>query len=172
MRPSFISLLICSAVLAWTTNASAQRACESEVREFCEGVSPGAGRVAKCLYEHNDDLSKACKRQTDKLLVHTLEVHVDCIDDAERFCDGVEPGEGRVGQCLNEHRDSLSRACRGHVNRGRRVVMGLQACQKDAERLCSDVEPGEDRVMSCLWDQRDELSKKCRKLIKRHQTSG
>lgn len=35
-----------------------------------------------------------------------------CQADAERLCRGVTPGEGRIVQCLKEHREELSRECR------------------------------------------------------------
>ena len=35
-----------------------------------------------------------------------------CTDDAQRFCANVEPGGGRILQCLKDHKDSLSDKCK------------------------------------------------------------
>ena len=40
-----------------------------------------------------------------------------CRYDAQRFCKDAIPDEFRVGSCLQEHRDRLSRACRAALER-------------------------------------------------------
>src|SRR5271166_3645484 len=35
-----------------------------------------------------------------------------CTDDAQKFCANVEPGGGRILQCLKDHKDSLSDKCK------------------------------------------------------------
>jgi hypothetical protein len=35
-----------------------------------------------------------------------------CADDAQKFCANVEPGGGRIVQCLKDHKDSLSDKCK------------------------------------------------------------
>jgi hypothetical protein len=34
-----------------------------------------------------------------------------CAADLQKFCPGVQPGGGRVKQCLRPHRDELSTSC-------------------------------------------------------------
>ena len=38
-----------------------------------------------------------------------------CQADIEQFCGATEPGGGRLGQCLREHQDRLSEACRSAI---------------------------------------------------------
>jgi len=44
-------------VAAW------RQACEGDVQKLCSGVAPGRGGIARCLREHEGDLSPACKDQ-------------------------------------------------------------------------------------------------------------
>jgi len=39
----------------------AQLACSEDIQKFCKDLQPGGGRIAKCLKEHANDLSPACK---------------------------------------------------------------------------------------------------------------
>ena len=35
-----------------------------------------------------------------------------CIGDAKKFCSGIQPGGGRIVQCLRSHDAELASACR------------------------------------------------------------
>jgi hypothetical protein len=49
-------------------NAAAWRqACQDDVHKFCAQVDPGQGKIKKCLHQHRDELSQACK---DKIAQH------------------------------------------------------------------------------------------------------
>jgi hypothetical protein len=41
--------------------------CESDVAKFCKDVKPGGGRIAKCLKEHEAELSGECKAQMPQM---------------------------------------------------------------------------------------------------------
>jgi Golgi apparatus protein 1 len=43
-----------------------------------------------------------------------------CLPDKKQFCADVAPGQALASQCLEEHKDSLSEACR--------CVQQLQCC--------------------------------------------
>lgn len=50
----------------WVTNRKehareAHEACKADVEKFCKDTKPGAGRVIKCLKEHEAELSSECK---------------------------------------------------------------------------------------------------------------
>jgi hypothetical protein len=40
-----------------------RQACEGDAQKFCNGVAPGRGGIVKCLREHQNDLTQACKDQ-------------------------------------------------------------------------------------------------------------
>ena len=39
--------------------------CGKDIDRFCKGIQPGGGRVAKCLREHNQELSERCRRKCE-----------------------------------------------------------------------------------------------------------
>jgi hypothetical protein len=46
-----------------TTNIESRRACKDDVAKFCKDVQPGRGAVAKCLKEHESELSAQCSQK-------------------------------------------------------------------------------------------------------------
>ena len=44
----------------------AQQACTEDMGKFCKDVQPGRGRILKCLREHSQELSSACRKITEE----------------------------------------------------------------------------------------------------------
>jgi hypothetical protein len=42
-----------------------------------------------------------------------------CRADVERLCKGVEPGGGRIRECLRAHREELSDGCKAAIKEAR-----------------------------------------------------
>lgn len=42
-----------------------------------------------------------------------------CRADIEQLCSGVEPGGGRIAQCLREHADRVSDTCKSAMSQAR-----------------------------------------------------
>ena len=88
-----------------------------------------------------------------------------CREDVKRFCVGVEPGGGRLVQCLLSHNGGLSPAC-GNViavaGRGAKLRVG---CDEDLQRFCAAVQPGGGRLVQCLSSHTGELSTACEDMI-------
>jgi hypothetical protein len=47
-----------------------------------------------------------------------------CHDDIQKLCPGVQPGEGRVKDCMKEHRRELSKECKQALKQARRSRKG------------------------------------------------
>ncbi len=92
-----------------------------------------------------------------------------CAADAQKLCPGVEPGEGRIAQCLKQHKDEVSAACKQKIATFREEA---QACQADVQRLCPNAKPGKER-QECMRQHKDEVSNECKQfvagLIERHE---
>jgi len=94
-----------------------------------------------------------------------------CEADAQRFCQGAEPGEGGIVRCLKEHESELTGACKARFRDGRsgsprsiqRVAEVRAACKDDAARLCKGVKAGGGGIARCLREHASELSDPCKK---------
>lgn len=92
--------------------------CKTEIKTYCKEVTQGEGRLAACLYAYGDKLSGQCNhalyKAMDKLerFVEDLRYLADeCEADIEQHCSGVEPGEGRILQCLMDKSSKISGDC-------------------------------------------------------------
>ena len=96
--------------------------CRSERANFCANVTPGKGRLLMCALAHDDKLSSNCKgavfdAMTDLgEIVNNLQFAVaNCKADVESKCKDVNPGQGRIAQCLIDQKASLSQGCQEAV---------------------------------------------------------
>ena len=92
-------------------------------------------------------------------------LRVECGQDLQRFCVGVQPGGGRLIQCLSSHTGELSEACGSMIAS---VAGGnkLRAmCGDDLQRFCIGVQPGGGRLVLCLAAHTRELSAACGDMI-------
>ena len=78
-----------------------------------------------------------------------------CGRELQQFCSGVEPGQGRLVQCLDARRSELSEGCRSYLQPAR------QGCTPEAGRVVRCVRPSDtdpaikryDRVHYVLFNQ-------------------
>jgi hypothetical protein len=96
-----------------------------------------------------------------------------CAEDAKKFCSSVQPGGGRVVQCLNKHEAELAPACRAQLEEGKaRVKEFVQACKADSEKYCKSVDPGSGRVLRCLKTHQADLSSECKTQLGKARRGG
>jgi hypothetical protein len=96
------------------------RPCEEEIKQLCPDIKPGEGRIAECVRQHGKELSPQCQKKHEELERHKqAREHAQkaCHDDVQKFCKDVDPGEGRIVRCLEEHEKSLSERCRTTLDR-------------------------------------------------------
>jgi Golgi apparatus protein 1 len=93
-----------------------------------------------------------------------------CRADVERLCKNVQPGGGRVAQCLKDNEASVSAECKEHMAKMRehmhqRMKAFDEACKGDVEQYCKDVQPGQGRMVRCLRDNEAKLSASCKEQL-------
>lgn len=99
------------------------------------------------------------------LLVHPAWAESEshpCTEDIQKYCADVQPGAGRVRDCLKAHETNLSRACKEHGEEVREKVENFKdACGADLKKFCGDTQEGGGRKIACLKRHRAELTPEC-----------
>ena len=126
MRAKTIVLVMAAAIFMLASNAAAAddlvetvaKGCEKELTSYCSNVTPGEGRILACLYAHSDKLSGQCEYalydaavQLERLVAALSYLANECDEDLDKFCKGVEAGEGRLLKCLDENSEKISARC-------------------------------------------------------------
>ena len=93
--------------------------CKRELESYCQGVTPGEGRILACLYAYGDKLSGRCEyalydaaAQLERAVAALTYVANECRNDLEKFCANVPPGQGRLAACLERNDDKVSGRCK------------------------------------------------------------
>jgi hypothetical protein len=91
-----------------------------------------------------------------------------CSNDLKTYCARVQPGEGRIADCLAQHFREIRPSCRGAITAAFNKFDALaEACKGDAEKLCKGVPHREGRVLSCLKSRQSDLGPSCAAAFKR-----
>jgi Cysteine rich repeat len=93
-------------------------ACETELGAYCSQVIPGQSRLLACLYANGEKLSRQCETALyqaasvlDRALSTVVYLADQCRNDIDSQCASVSPGQGRIVQCLADHKDVLTPSC-------------------------------------------------------------
>jgi hypothetical protein len=126
MRSLLTSLAAATVLLLSGPIASAQQniietvatGCESELKTFCSGVTPGEGRILSCLYAYGDKLSGQCEyalydaaAQLERFVQALTYVANECDEDIDKYCASVQAGEGRILACLDAQSSNIQARC-------------------------------------------------------------
>jgi hypothetical protein len=86
-----------------------------------------------------------------------------CAGDIEKFCQGVQQGEGRIPKCIAQHKEELSPGCKARLEEAVKQLKGVQkACEDDIMVFCEGVKPGGGRIAQCLKANASKLSPQCK----------
>jgi hypothetical protein len=98
------------------------RGCDREIKTFCKDVTPGEGRVLACLYSFWDKLSDQCDNalydaaaQLQRAIAVLSYLENECRDDLKTYCANIQPGEGRLLQCLDKNDAKITKRCKQAV---------------------------------------------------------
>jgi len=118
MMAAAIFVLVSNAMAAENLVETVTKGCEKELTSYCSNVTPGEGRILACLYAHSDKLSGQCEYalydaavQLERFVAALAYVANECDEDLDKFCSGVEAGEGRLLKCLDDNAEKVSARC-------------------------------------------------------------
>ena len=128
MRRMMVCLMVVGCVMVLGRVAFAQQrgpvetvldGCSKEFESYCKNVTPGEGRLLACLYAYSDKLSNRCEfalydaaSQLQRALTALTYLANECRDDLKKYCSDVQPGEGRLVDCIAKKADVLSDRCK------------------------------------------------------------
>ena len=88
----------------------------------------------------------------------SAEVTGACLNDAKALCPGVQPGGGKIRDCLKTHLKDLSEGCQTVVLK----AVKAKACADDVKQFCAGTEPGEGRIEACIKAHVADVSDACK----------
>jgi hypothetical protein len=91
-----------------------------------------------------------------------------CQKEIQTYCAAVQPGGGRILECLKQHEASLSPVCVLRMSDLRETFSGpMSACRDDWAAFCYHSRASTDRsgVVQCLQTNQDQVSAGCRKAL-------
>jgi hypothetical protein len=89
-------------------------------------------------------------------------VRQSCTPEIGAYCVGVQPGGGRLRDCVRENFGRFSEPCKQALLSN---VVVVKACKADVQRTCAGVEPGGGHVQACMKDHFTEYSEPCQRAI-------
>jgi hypothetical protein len=95
--------------------------CEAEVQQYCPDSLEGEDR-RRCVMQRIKRLDPPCQQIVRQQLVRWKVMDgykLACAEDVRRVCQTVQPGDGRILQCLQEHEQDLSEGCYLSLPKGR-----------------------------------------------------
>lgn len=97
-----------------------------------------------------------------------------CAKEYRQFCREVDPGQGRLKRCLQEHEDELGPACKGQVaadraadeagSKHKSAKAGFhEYCDDDIKTLCPDLKGSQ--LAQCMNENRASFSDDCKEFL-------
>ena len=127
MRNAAVGSAVIGMVLLLGGNALAKdrlteqvaKGCEKEIKTYCKEVKPGEGRVLACLFAYEDKLTGRCEYalydaavQLERAVNGLTYAANECRADLQTYCSDIEPGKGRVIECLDKNSSKISTRCK------------------------------------------------------------
>lgn len=84
-------------------------ACRTDAEALCPGTAKGERR--KCLDDNAAKLSPACTAARTDIAAKAKALSIACQGDVKSHCAGIQPGDGKLMQCLRTNVAKLSPTC-------------------------------------------------------------
>jgi hypothetical protein len=104
-------LVLCVA-MSLRSDAQIAGPCAETVTKYCSDVTPGGGRIMKCLSDHRDDQSMACRDWLQDQNKSLKELNTSCTEEISRLCSFDAADSVRIYRCLEDNYIALKSDCR------------------------------------------------------------
>ena len=81
-----------------------------------------------------------------------------CLKDAKAQCAGVQPGGGKIRDCLKTHIKDLSDECKEVLVK----AVNVKACADDVKQYCAGMEAGGGKIEACMKAKIADVSDACK----------
>jgi Golgi apparatus protein 1 len=95
--------------------AQTSKPCNETIEKYCKDVVPGSGRIMKCLNDHRDDQSIACKDWVEDQQKSVNELIAVCPEEIATLCKIDPPNKVRIYLCLLDNYIALKVDCRSKL---------------------------------------------------------
>jgi hypothetical protein len=96
-----------------------------------------------------------------------------CKNDVDKLCKDVQPGEGRILECLKTHQKEVSPACATKMKQVKAELKKVSdACEPDIEKFCWDTPMGKGGIAKCLKSHQADLSADCKTAVAHAKKTG
>ena len=89
--------------------------CNETIAKYCKDVVPGSGRIMKCLNDHREDQSIACKDWVEDQQKSMQELIAVCTEEIATLCKIDPPDKVRIYLCLLDNYIALKIDCRSKL---------------------------------------------------------
>ena len=132
-------------------------ACGEDIEQFCGDVTPGGGRIARCMDAYSDQLSRSCSfalsRAADRIQ-QAVEYFADtCMSAVQQQCGNAD----NMRQCLQQKNASLPHSCQtiiAAVQEGRQALAArLQGQGEQSQAQTGQEQGGPEQSAQAQGDQ-------------------
>lgn len=95
------------------------RSCGPSIEKHCSKVNIGSGQVLGCLQEQQASVPQQCFTDFNAVLASISrrvaaqkDAYSLCQADVAEFCQGIQPGDGNIRDCLVASKQVVRGACR------------------------------------------------------------
>jgi len=122
MKTRKIGRLLCPAAVVFAavlvgspSPAQVAGPCAETVTRYCKDVVPGGGRLMKCLNEHRDDQSIACRDWVEDQQKSVNDLIAACPVEIATLCSVDPTDKVRIYLCLQGNYTALKVDCRSKL---------------------------------------------------------
>jgi len=115
MLKKLVFILLACMALALNAQAQITGPCAETITKYCGDVTPGAGRLLKCLSDHREDQSIACKDWLEAQQKSLKELNQICSEEIMKLCPVDPPNDVLILRCLSDNYVALKLDCRNKI---------------------------------------------------------